>query len=407
VTGLLWVAALIPARAVVLFARRAPGTLVTAAAVGAAALAAGKITDRGWYPLGYLTLRVVAALVGLIASDPVSEPARFLVGTKRFSVEIARQCSGYQGIGLVWVFLGAYLWLFRGALRFPRALLLLPIGAVLVWLANAARIAALIAIGTWVSPAIALGGFHSYSGWLLFCAVALGLAAVARRARFFAVATACDEPYDNPTAAYLIPLVAGVATSMLTAAFSTGGLDAFYPLRVVATGGVLWFFWRKYRVLRWTVSWTAIAAGIVVFLLWIALEPRHPGTASAGTIPGALAHVPPGALAVWLLLRVVGSVVTTPLAEELAFRGYLTRRFIAADFETVPFSRFSWLSFLGSSLLFGAMHHRLLAGTLAGAVYALALYRRGELADPVVAHATTNAMIATYVLTTGTWSLWM
>jgi membrane protease YdiL (CAAX protease family) len=52
------------------------------------------------------------------------------------------------------------------------------------------------------------------------------------------------------------------------------------------------------------------------------------------------------------------------------------------------------------------LHGRWLAGTLAGMVYALALYRRGKLVDPVLAHAITNALIAGYVLTTGTWSLW-
>jgi hypothetical protein len=38
--------------------------------------------------------------------------------------------------------------------------------------------------------------------------------------------------------------------------------------------------------------------------------------------------------------------------------------------------------------------------------YALALYRRGSLTDAVVAHATTNALLAAYVLTTGSWALW-
>jgi membrane protease YdiL (CAAX protease family) len=47
-----------------------------------------------------------------------------------------------------------------------------------------------------------------------------------------------------------------------------------------------------------------------------------------------------------------------------------------------------------------------MAGTLAGMLYALALYRRGSLADAVLAHATTSALIVVYVLTTGSWSLW-
>jgi len=50
-----------------------------------------------------------------------------VVGTDSFAVEIAWQCSGYEGIGLVWAFLGAYIWFFRRQLRFPQAwLLLLP-----------------------------------------------------------------------------------------------------------------------------------------------------------------------------------------------------------------------------------------------------------------------------------------
>jgi CAAX prenyl protease-like protein len=110
---------------------------------------------------------------------------------------------------------------------------------------------------------------------------------------------------------------------------------------------------------------------------------------------------------VWLTFRIVGSVLTVPIAEELAFRGYLLRRLISAEFENVSFRQFSWLSLLGSSLVFGALHDRLLAGTLAGVVYALVLRRRGELCDAVVAHATTNLLIAAYVLATGTWSLWV
>ena len=69
--------------------------------------------------------------------------------------------------------------------------------------------------------------------------------------------------------------------------------------------------------------------------------------------------------------RIVGSVVAVPLAEELAFRGYLTRRLIAADFQDVPLGRLTWLSFLVSSALFGALHGRWLAGILAGMIYAM------------------------------------
>ena len=47
-----------------------------------------------------------------------------------------------------------------------------------------------------------------------------------------------------------------------------------------------------------------------------------------------------------------------------------------------------------------------LAGTIAGMSFALALYQRRALGDAVLAHATTNGLIAVYVLTTGRWSVW-
>jgi CAAX prenyl protease-like protein len=109
---------------------------------------------------------------------------------------------------------------------------------------------------------------------------------------------------------------------------------------------------------------------------------------------------------VWLIFRVIGAVGTVPMAEELAFRGYLLRKLISFDREPVDPIHFTWTSFLISSLLFGALHHRWFAGTLAGMAFAGALYHRGRMCDAIVAHATANALIATLVLTTGAWWLW-
>ena len=65
-----------------------------------------------------------------------------------------------------------------------------------------------------------------------------------------------------------------------------------------------------------------------------------------------------------------------------------------------------WLSFLGSSALFGATDGgNWLANTLAGMFYALALYQRRELSN-VVAHAAANARLAIYVFARGYWSFW-
>jgi len=39
-------------------------------------------------------------------------------------------------------------------------------------------------------------------------------------------------------------------------------------------------------------------------------------------------------------------------------------------------------------------------------IYALAMLRRGRLADAIAAHAFTNTLLAVWVMVTGNWRLW-
>ncbi len=408
-------AAALPASITPIVLRATGQLLLLAAVVGAAAWGAGTLTAALWEPLRDATLTGVNALLSMIAADALIKPAGFVVGTERFWVTIAPECSGYQGIGMIWVFLGVFLWTFRDTLRFPHALLLIPVATAAVWLANIARITALVVVGSSLSPAIARGGFHSYVGSLLFSAIALSLAWACHRSSFFHKKEPCVETRehkvrvalrDDPTAAYLLPLLAIMATALLAGSVSTSNFDLLYPLRFCAVVGCLWVFRRAYRELRWTWSWHAVAGGVAVFALWLALEPLPVG-AQATALPAPLGELPTGLAFAWLAFRVLGTTLTVPVAEELAFRGYLSRRLSSVDFQSLPLRRITWIGLVVSSLLFGAMHQRLLAGTLAGIVYGLAARRRGELSDAVLAHATTNALLAAYVLSTGSWGLWI
>jgi membrane protease YdiL (CAAX protease family) len=59
------------------------------------------------------------------------------------------------------------------------------------------------------------------------------------------------------------------------------------------------------------------------------------------------------------------------------------------------------------SAAFGAMHGALwLPGLLAGLSYGLLLIRTGKIGESVVAHATTNALLALYVVYFDQWQLW-
>jgi exosortase E/protease (VPEID-CTERM system) len=359
-----------------------------------------------WDSLAIPTLQLVHSLLGWVYSDLVYQPEKSIVGTDDFQVEISYACSGIEGISLITIFLAIYLWLFRKELRFPQAFWLFPIGITAIWLANAVRIAMLIMIGAFFSPDIAERGFHSQAGWIAFTLIALAAIALSNKMQFFTL-TKSDFPViktSKPLAAALLaPLLVLMAASMVTSAFSSG-FERLYPLRVIAVAIALYYFRKTYNSLNWRWTWQAPAIGTAVFILWILLEQDADGS-ETGLAQG-LAEITSGSAAIWLIFRVLGSVVTVPLAEELAFRGYLIRKLIAKDFENVPFGQFSWFSFMLTSVLFGLLHDRWIAGTLAGMGYALALYRRGQIGDAVIAHMTTNALIAIFVLTQAKWYLW-
>ena len=381
---------------------------LAAGAVGLGVLAwlSGFLSEALWRTFAGYTFSIAAAALRLVYDDVVSRPDRLRLGTQAFRVNIAPTCSGLEGVGLLLAFLGIYLWLFRRELRFPAALVLLPIGAVSIWLLNVLRIVVLIVIGSSGWREIALGGFHSQAGWLTFNAVALGFVALVNRSGWFMKSRqeARARTADDSTAAYLAPFVVVLATAMVTGAFSSG-LDWLYPLRVVAAAWVLWIFRRHYTHLGWSLSWRAVAIGIVTFGTWLVLVPAGP-TARDGW-PAALEAAPIHWAAAWLIFRVVGYTITAPLVEELAFRAYLTRRLMGPEVDRLPLGVFTWSSFAISSVLFGLLHGTFwVAGTVAGMAFALALYQRRALGDAVVAHATTNGLIAMYVLATGRWSVW-
>ena len=185
---------------------------------------------------------------------------------------------GLEGMGLMLVLMGVFLLISRRTLRLPRALWLLPLDCLLAYLANAGRIAALILLGTHVSEEIALGGFHSRAGVLLFLAVGFGLIGLSLRSSWFSAADRQGEADIDSTAseAYLCPFMALVGITLVTGEFSSG-YDPLYPLGLIVTCGLLWRYRKYYDDLSWTFAPRAVAIGVMVFALWTALEPWKSG----------------------------------------------------------------------------------------------------------------------------------
>jgi exosortase E/protease (VPEID-CTERM system) len=360
-----------------------------------------------WSYFSGLTLQIVHYLLGLIYSDLVYEPLASVVGTKTFPVEVTYACSGIEGVSLIIVFLCLYLWLFRKNLRFPQVFWLLPAGIAAIWLANAVRITLLVVVGSSISPEIAGMGFHAQAGWIAFTLISVSAIALTHQMKFFSARNQSTHeiaaPQNNIATPLITPFLVQMAALMLTSAFSSN-FDWLYPVRIGAVAAVLYYYRNSYIQLFSKWNWQSPALGVLVFIIWMLLEPQN--QENGQVLSQNLEKLSSEWAALWLIFRVLGSIVIIPIAEELVFRGYLIRKLIDRDFENVAPNQFTWISFILSSLLFGLMHDRWLAGTLAGMGFAIALYRRGKLGDAVIAHMTTNALIAVLVLTQGRWSLW-
>lgn len=263
-------------------------------------------------------------------------------------------------------------------------------------------------IGNAGARSVATGGFHSQAGWIAFNAVALGLLAGVRKVPWLITARP-QEPRtalaENPVAPYLVPFLAILAAAMISRAAS-GKFEWLYCLRFFAAAAALWINRRRYAALDWRAGWLAPLAGAAVFALWLALH-RLTGVGPDNGIAIGLRAATPVAGALWLACRILAAVVTVPLAEELAFRGFLMRRIVSTDFQSVCFQSATLLSIAISSVAFGVMHGgNWPAGTAAGIIYAAALRRNGRIGDAVAAHAITNALLAAWVLAYRDWSFW-
>ena len=409
-TGLALVAfALIPGKLWIRLVRETGALWIYAALAVVAACLAGNYSRSLWLPSGRFTFRLVEAFLSLFVPAVISDPSTMTLGTSRFSVQIAPQCSGFEGAGLMLAFGIIWLCLFRRESRFPQVLLLLPAGVATIYLLNAVRITALILDRKRGSGRHCSGRLSFSSkpaGSTAFNVVALGFSVAARRVSWFTtVKRRADTASDNPTATYLLPLLSILAVGLITAAASSD-FEWLYPMRFLAAAGVLWIFRRKYAEMDWKFSWFGPAIGVAVFALWIALD-AFLNRAATDAIPQALAMSSVPIRTTWIVFRALAAIITVPIAEELVFRGYFIRRLISPVFEALPLNSFTWLSLGVSSIAFGLLHGNLwFAGIIAGLLYGYALIRNGSIGQAVIAHATTNALLAGYVLMFHKWHLW-
>jgi CAAX prenyl protease-like protein len=178
-----------------------------------------------------------------------------------------------------------------------------------------------------------------------------------------------------------------------------------YAASVVMCAALLAWFWREYGELaRQTLpdareALLAVAAGLVVFGLWIQLDAPWMtiGEPSAPFEAREPLH---------LAVRFIGAALLVPLIEELFWRSFLMRWLERPVFTGVDPRRVGLRAVVLSTFVFTLAHTLWLAAAIAGLVYALLYVKTGRLWVAVLAHAVTNGALGVWVLLTGQWQFW-
>ena len=214
----------------------------------------------------------------------------------------------------------------------------------------------------------------------------------------------------NPTLGYVAPFIVYVALLSLPLPPILA-----HAIRFAITAAVIVFLSRPFLNLRPSYPLASVGIGIAVFLIWIGpdvlfgyrhhwlFENRLLGKAATSVTP-SLEHS-----ALFLTLRMLTSAALVPILEELFWRGWLMRWLIdSRDSRKVPLGAYQPFAFWMVAVLFAAEHGSYWeVGLLAGIAYNWWAVRTKSLADCILAHAVTNAVLGIYVIAAGQWQYWL
>jgi membrane protease YdiL (CAAX protease family) len=245
------------------------------------------------------------------------------------------------------------------------------------------------------------------------------------------------------SAAHVLPFAVWIGVILLAQVAETFAVlpRAWYPwsyaVKSAACAGLfIWLRpWRVYPALSPRHLPLAVAAGVVVAVLWIVPETPWLGRVAPGvqtfyhrwlilmpgTLPGyfnpeffpalpfghlSLAYSPEEAGWALTLMKLAGSACVIAVLEEFFFRGFFYRWLRKGAFWEVPLTAFDAQAFWTVAAVFALEHDRWFAGLLAGVIYGWLAVRTGDVWAAAVAHGVTNFLLGVYVIASRQYGFW-
>jgi CAAX prenyl protease-like protein len=186
-----------------------------------------------------------------------------------------------------------------------------------------------------------------------------------------------------------------------------------YVLKTIATAVALFLLWSRYTAIRWNALGLGLLVGVLGTVQWIGMQLLlqkhvsffHPSADAFNPIT----HFPdPTRRIAFIAVRMIGAVVVVPVMEELFWRDYLWRQIIAPnDFKLAKVGEWSLAPFLIVAGIFSTVHGNWWLTAIAwGLLIGVLLVYTKSLGACIVAHATTNLLLAIYVLVYHDWAFW-
>ena len=222
---------------------------------------------------------------------------------------------------------------------------------------------------------------------------------------------------ERPDVPYMVPFLMFLLLLPLNDALPYAWRPVAIAIRGIVPFWAFWIFRRHYPPLGRPHWITSIVVGVLVAIGWVVgqhffrgieidgrsmggrlfLFAGQPAMDDPRFVPEAI-----GAVSWWsqVVLRIVVSFTTVPVVEEIFWRAFLLRALIHWDrFYQVPLGKFTWLSFLGTSLLSMLEHpDNWAVSILCWFVYNGLMYWKKSILCLIITHGVTNLVLYTWVV---------
>lgn len=231
-----------------------------------------------------------------------------------------------------------------------------------------------------------------------------------------------DSVRKSPALARAVPFVVFLVFTAFQGDFGESGRYWVYLAKTVVGAWLVWELRGVVMEMRWAFSWEAVVVGVLVFVIWVGLDPYYPGqdrlmfqlgfgedpSKKPAKIWNPFEFYGAGSLLGWffVVVRTAGSTLVVPALEEVFYRSFLYRYLISPEFERIALNRVHGVSLAVSCFVFAFTHQQWLAGILCGLLYQGLVFRKNRLGDAMTAHAITNFLLAVYVVVRPAWQFW-